>query len=503
MAILEALVELDRDRPGLADRLTVALRAAIVDGRLAPGSRLPSSRDLATDLRLSRGVVVEAYEQLVAEGRLVARRGSGTTVSTGQHGTAAVSTGQHRLATAGGTAGATAGATAGKAVRPSREPAAPARNGDGRRVTDPAGVPTGRGGVLPLRPGVPDPGLFPRTAWRRAYERALDRAGAADLDYGDPAGAPRLRAELAGYLGRVRAARVRPLDLLATTGAAQAFGLLAGALRSVGVDAVGLEDPGSEGIRAHLVAHGLRLVPIPVDDGGLDVAALARTGLRAVLVTPAHQFPTGVVLAPDRRAALLDWTRRVDGLVIEDDYDAEFRYDRDPVGCLQGLAPDLVAHIGSASKALAPALRLGWLAVPPGLRSAVLAAKAAADLGGPVLEQLAFAELLAGGGYDRHLRRLRRVHRQRRDAVVAAVRRHLPAARISGVAAGLHLVVELPEHIDDVPLADAAHRAGLGPAPLSRLRLAPGGPPGLVLGYATHPPDVLGRAVATLAELIV
>ncbi|MBF9129775.1 PLP-dependent aminotransferase family protein [Plantactinospora sp. S1510] len=491
MAILEALVELDRDRPGLADRLTVALRAAIVDGRLVPGSRLPSSRDLATDLRLSRGVVVEAYEQLVAEGRLVARRGSGTTVSTGQHG---IATAERRP-----------GAVAGRAVRPGREPVPAARGGDGRGrgVTGPVAVPPGRGGVLPLRPGVPDPGAFPRAAWRRAYERALDRAGAADLDYGDPAGAPRLRAELAGYLGRVRAARVRPLDLLATTGAAQAFGLLGGALRSAGVDAVGLEDPGSEGIRGHLVAHGLRLVPIPVDDGGLDVAALARTGLRAVLVTPAHQFPTGVVLAPDRRAALLGWARRVDGLVIEDDYDAEFRYDRDPVGCLQGLAPDLVAYIGSASKALAPALRLGWLAVPPGLRSAVLAAKAAADLGGPVLEQLAFAELLAGGGYDRHLRRLRRMHRLRRDAVVTAVRRYLPAARISGVAAGLHLVVELPEHVDDGPLAEAAHRAGLGPVPLSRLRLAPGGPPGLVLGYATHPPDVLTRAVATLAELIV
>jgi GntR family transcriptional regulator/MocR family aminotransferase len=208
------------------------------------------------------------------------------------------------------------------------------------------------------------------------------------------------------------------------------------------------------------------------------------------------------VLAPRRRATLLAWARQTGGLIIEDDYDAEFRYDRDPVGCLQGLAPDLVAHIGSASKALAPALRLGWLAVPPAWRSAVVDAKSAADIGGPVLEQLAFAELLASGGYDRHLRRSRQAHRQRRDALTAALRRYLPAARISGVAAGLHLVVELPDGVDDEELASAANRAGLAPVPLSQLRLTPGGPPGLVLGYAANPPAELTRAVRTLAGLL-
>ena len=476
MATLEALIELDRTRPGLAGRLTAALREAIVAGRLAPGSRLPSSRDLAADLRLSRGVVVEAYEQLVAEGRLVSRRGSGTTVAADQHAAPAIP--------------AIPEITAITPITPI--PPIPEVLPEHREQ-----------GVAPLRPGVPDPGMFPRAAWRRAYERALDRACDADLDYGDPAGAPRLRAELAGYLGRVRAARVRPADLVATTGAAQAFSLVAGALRASGVDHIGMEDPGSVGIRGHLTAHGLRLVPVPVDGDGLDVAALDRTGVRAVLVTPAHQFPTGVVLAPDRRAALLAWARRTGGLIVEDDYDAEFRYDRDPVGCLQGLAPDLVAHVGSASKALAPALRLGWLAVPARWRAAVFAGKAAADLCGPVLEQLAFAELLASGGYDRHLRRLRRVHRRRRDALVDAVRRYLPAARVSGIAAGLHLVLELPDGIDDEALADAARCAGLGPVPLTRLRLDPTGPPGLVLGYATHSPDELTRAVRTLADLVV
>ncbi|HEY6594660.1 MAG TPA: PLP-dependent aminotransferase family protein, partial [Asanoa sp.] len=354
-----------------------------------------------------------------------------------------------------------------------------------------------------LRPGLPDLGMFPRATWRRSYERALAAASDADLAYGDPAGAPRLRAELAGYLGRVRAARLDgPEHLVVTTGAAQAFALVAQALRDHGVTAIGLEDPGSPGIRGHLEAHGLRLEPVPVDADGLDVAALERTSLRAVFVTPAHQFPTGVVLAPHRRAALVDWARRTGGLVVEDDYDAEFRYDRDPVGCLQGLAPDAVAYLGSVSKALAPALRLGWLAVPADHRAAVHARKAAADLGGPVLEQLAFADLLATGGYDRHLRRARRAHRQRRDALVAALARHLPGVRVGGVAAGLHLVVELPDGVDDVTVAARAHDAGLSPLPLSSTRLGEPGQPGLILGYAGQTPDRLAGAVQRLAALV-
>ncbi|GFJ89637.1 aminotransferase-like domain-containing protein [Phytohabitans rumicis] len=321
-----------------------------------------------------------------------------------------------------------------------------------------------------------------------------------ELDYGTPTGAGRLRVELAGYLGRVRAARVDASGIVVTTGAAQGFALLAGALRDAGASTVGFEEPGSYGLRGHMEGHHVRLVPVPVDADGLDVAALDRAGVPAVIVTPAHQFPTGVVLAPARRAALVEWARRTGGLIIEDDYDAEFRYDRDPVGCVQGLAPDAVAYIGSVSKALAPALRLGWLAVPDKWRAAVAARKEWADLGGPVLEQLAFAELLASGGYDRHLRRARLEHRRRRDALVAALRRHLPGLRISGVAAGLHLVVELPAGVDDEALAERALAAGLGLLPLSRMRLAGGGPPGLVLGYAANPPGELESAVQTLAS---
>ncbi|MFV2087116.1 PLP-dependent aminotransferase family protein [Micromonospora sp. LOL_021] len=476
----EVLVELDRTRPGLAGQLTCALRAAISDGRLSAGTRLPSSRDLAGELALSRGVVVEAYEQLSAEGWLLARRGAGTTVA--------------------GRPPRTAGTLSGTA-----EPQSPSGGTERSPRADPVAV---------LRPGVPDLAMFPRADWRRAYERALRTARDADLDYGDPRGAPQLRAELTGYLGRVRAARIDPNHLFVTTGAAQAFGLLAGALRQRGATTVGIEDPGSPGVRGHLTANGLRLVPVPVDADGLDVAALAASGVAAVLVTPAHQFPTGVVLAPHRRHELLAWARRSGRLIIEDDYDAEFRYDRDPVGCLQGLAPDLVAHIGSVSKALAPGMRLGWLSVPPDLGPAVLAGKAAADLGGPVLEQLAFAELLGSGGYDRHLRRSRLVHRRRRDALIAALRRHLPQAQVSGIAAGLHLVLRLPAGVDDTALAAAATRAGLGPVPLSatRLDLSPAGrpsggrttaaEPGLVLGYAAHSPGELASAVQLLAGLM-
>jgi GntR family transcriptional regulator / MocR family aminotransferase len=446
---------LDRSGPPLHGQLATAMREAIGSGRLASGTRLPASRDLARELGVSRGLVVGVYEQLLAEGRLVARRGSGTFVAT---------------------------------AHPPAHPPAPTR-------PRPAAAPQ----PAPLRPGVPDLGRFPRQAWRRAYERALRTAADADLDYGDPSGAPRLRAELAGYLARVRAARVAPAHLIVTNGAAQALALLA---RVEPGGRVGVEDPGSAPIREHLSAGGLRPVPVPVDGEGLVVDALARSSVRAVVVTPAHQFPTGVVLSPARRTALLDWARREGGLIVEDDYDAEFRYDREPVGCLQGRAPELVALVGTVSKALAPGLRIGWLAVPPDRAPALHRAKSAADHGGPVLEQLAFAELLAGGGYDRHLRTVRRLYRARRDAALAALAEHLPHARVTGVAAGMHLVVTLPSTVDDARLAARAVAAGLGALALSATRVGTAGPPGLVLGYASCTEDRFRAALRDLGGLI-
>ena len=455
---------LDRTRP-LHGQLATALREAVGTGRLAAGTRLPASRDLARELGVSRGLVVGVYEQLRAEGRLVARQGAGTYVAS---------------------------AAAGPVAAP------------------PLPVPVP---VTPLRPGIPDLGRFPRRAWRRAYERALRTATDADLDYGDPSGAPRLRDELAGYLARVRAARVAPGNLVVTSGAAQAFALLA---RTAPGRLIGVEDPGSAPIREHLAAGGLRPVPVPVDADGIDVAALDGTGARAVLVTPAHQFPTGVVLSARRRTALLDWARRVGGLIIEDDYDAEFRYDREPVGCLQGRAPDLVALVGTVSKALAPGLRLGWLGAPPGRAADLHRAKSAADHGGPVLEQLAFAGLLSDGGYDHHLRTVRRLYRARRDAALVAIAEHLPGAAVTGVAAGMHLVVTLPSTVDDRRLADRATAAGLGALALSTTRMgrsvaggawteerAPtAGTPGLVLGYAACSIDRFRDAIQVLGGLI-
>jgi GntR family transcriptional regulator / MocR family aminotransferase len=448
---------LDRARGGLGAQLTAALRDAVADGRLAPGARLPSTRDLAADLRVSRGVVVEAYEQLVAEGRLVARHGAGTVVAP---------------------------PTMPPVRVPERAPVA-YRPVDG-----------------PLRPGVPDLSMFPRAAWRRAYETALAGVPHAGLDYGPPAGPARLREELAGYLNRVRAARAEPAGVIATAGVAQALSLLAAALRHAGVREIAVEDPCSIGVRGHLAGHDMRLTGVPVDAHGLVPAALAATGAGAVVLTPAHQYPTGVVLAPGRRAELIAWARRTGGLIIEDDYDAEFRYDRDPVGCLQGLAPDVVAHTGSVSKALAPGLRLGWLVVPAEWAGPVLAAKEAADLGGPVLEQSALAELIASGGYDRHLRAARREHRRRRDALLDALATHLPQVRVTGIAAGLHLVVELPPGADDRRIAEDAARAGIAPIALSTLRLSAPGPPGLVLGYARDSPSVLRAAVFTLEGVL-
>ena len=437
-------------------RLTAALREAIDSGRLPAGTRLPSTRVLAADLGLSRGVVVGAYEQLVAEGRLLARPGSGTVVAN--------------------------------VPKPAAAP-------------DPT-TPPGPLGPAPLRPGVPDLGLFPRAAWRRAYDQAIRTVPDHLLDYGDPCGVADLRRELAAYLGRVRGARVTADQVVVTTGAAQAMTLLATVLCGRGVTRIGLEDPGSRAVGDQFASNGLEVVPVPVDAEGIDVDALAKTGVSAVFVTPAHQFPLGMVLSPRRRAALVAWARRTGGLIVEDDYDAEFRYDREPVGCVQGLAPDVVALVGTASKALAPGLRRGWLVVPPGLGAAVADAKAAADLGESVLEQVAFAHLLANGDYDRHLRHARRVHRARRDAVVAALAEHLPRARVFGVAAGLHLVAELDPDADDAAIVDSARSLGLGPLALSSLRWRSIGPPGLVLGYAAHTPDELREAVRRLSTVV-
>jgi len=434
-------------------RIEHDLRTSIRAGALAPGTPLPSTRALAADLGVSRGVVVEAYAQLAAEGWLVTRRGAPTRVGSDL---------------------SFAHPTTGRTDARSRPP---------RTVR------------YDLRTGRPDLAAFPRAAWARAVAAVVRAAPDAALDYGDPRGAPALREALVAHLGRVRGAVATPQRVVVCAGTAAGLPLVLRALRARGARRVGVEDPGwREQARAVRLA-GLEPVPVRVDARGLVVDRLEERALDAVMVTPAHQFPTGVVLAPERRAALVAWARAAPGrLVVEDDYDAEYRYDREPIGALQGLAPDVVAYAGSASKTLAPALRLGWLVLPPDLAAAVAEDNAR---GVPALDQLALAALVERGELTRHLRRTRRTYRARRDALVAALAAHLPAAEVTGVAAGLHVVARVP---DAHALADAARSHGVAVQTLHRhCTASPQHPPALLLGYGALPEPALERAVALLA----
>ncbi|HZD38143.1 MAG TPA: PLP-dependent aminotransferase family protein, partial [Actinomycetes bacterium] len=428
--------------------------------RLKAGTRLPSSRALATDLGISRGLVVEAYAQLEGEGYLEARRGSGTWVAT----------------------------HAGRAPGP-RGP-----------VPGPAQPATPR---IDFRPGAADLSGFPRTAWAAALRRAALRAPPAALGYPDPRGVEDLRTALAAYLGRVRRVDAEAGGVMVTSGFAQGLTLLAKALPARYGRVVAVEDPGSPGAVGLLGRAGLRVVPVGVDAEGLRAGELRATAARVALVTPAHQFPNGVVLGPRRRAELLDWAATRDGLIVEDDYDAEFRYDREPVGALQGLAPDLVVYAGSLSKTLAPALRLGWLVPPHRVLESLTEAKHDADLGSPTLGQLAFADLLGSGAYDRHLRAGRTRHRRRRDALVRALAAHAPSLRVRGTAAGLHAVVELPPGTDEQALVRRAAAAGVGLHGLGGFHIAGRSPvPGLVLGYGSLSESEIDAGVRVLAGLL-
>jgi GntR family transcriptional regulator/MocR family aminotransferase len=358
-------------------------------------------------------------------------------------------------------------------------------------------------GAHDLLPGRPDLAAFPRKAWLASWRRALRTAPDRALGYPDPRGAVELRDAVSAYLGRARAVVPDPQRTVVTSGVTQAVALLCRVLRDDGHETLAVEDPGFHLHRWTAARAGLRPVGVRVDADGLDVGALAASGARAVLVTPAHQMPTGVVLSADRRAGLLEWARERDGVVIEDDYDAEFRYDRDPVGALQGLDPERVAYAGSASKALANGLRIGWVVLPERLARRVASERVAADGGGPAFEQLAFADLLARGEVDRHLRRTRRLYRARRDALVAAVGEHLPGATMSGVAAGLHVMVTLPAVAEEHVLEEA-RRAGIALHGVGELRVTPdpAAPAGVVLGYAHLSEPALVRAVAALGEAV-
>ncbi|KMS81519.1 GntR family transcriptional regulator [Streptomyces leeuwenhoekii] len=470
-----------RDAPagGKADWLARRLRQAVADGRLAVGSRLPPTRVLAAELRVSRGVVTEAYRRLAEEGHVQGRRRGGTVV-----------------------------VAAPAPALPARPPAAPSPARPAAPGALFAGAPDAAVfdalRTAPARvdftPGRPDLAAFPRAAWLRAERAVLAELSADNLGYGDPRGDARLRRAVAGWLARGRGIRVEPDEVLIVAGTAQALTLLHPVLRAEGVDRVAVEDPGSLGTRQHLANGGLATLPVPVDDAGVRVDALRATGARAVLLTPAHQFPTGVVTSGERRRALLGWARE-GGLILEDDYDAEHRYDRPPVPALRALLADRVCYLGSVSKLLAPALRIGWMVPPPRHRDALIEAKRFTDLGNAVLPQLVLARLMESGVLERHLRLLRGRHRRRRDAMIAALAAHLPAAVVHGAAAGLHLTVTYTPEVPDTELAAAALARGVKCQPLSWHRQT-AGRPGLVLGYAATPPGVIAEGVAALGETL-
>ncbi|MDG9726175.1 MULTISPECIES: MocR-like pyridoxine biosynthesis transcription factor PdxR [unclassified Streptomyces] len=442
--------------------LQEALRDSVRSGRLTPGTRLPSSRDLAADLGVSRGLVTEAYEQLTAEGYLRSGQGAGTWVGD-----------------------------AVRAARPRARDLAPRSPGDRADFV----------------PGTPDLSLFPRSAWAAAQRGVLAELPHESLGYPDPRGLPRLRTALAELLTRRRGVVADPERLVVVSGVAQATALLASVLHARGVRTAGVEDPGSPQHDALYASAGVGTVPLPLDDEGLAVGPLRASGVRTVVTTPAHQFPTGIAYSARRRAELLDWARSVDGLVLEDDYDGDFRYDRAPVGALQGLDPERVAYTGSVSKSLAPGLRLGWLLVPEWLADDVVERKRTTDLGHPTLDQALFARFVERGDYDRQLRVCQRAYRERRDALVAALEEHFPGSRVSGIAAGLHAIATLPERYgpEERFLARVAD-AGVAVHALAAYGHAAGGEGTagkevrLVLGYAHLTPGRIRAGVALMAR---
>ncbi|MEX2984500.1 PLP-dependent aminotransferase family protein [Streptomyces sp. C36] len=444
-------LHLDLTGPGgVRACLTRALRESVRTGRLAPGTRLPSSRTLAADLGIARNTVAEAYGDLVAEGWLTARQGSGTRVAT-------------------------------RAVPPRAD--TPARGARPTGTSRPA---------YDLMPGTADVSAFPRAAWLSAARRALTAAPNSALGYTDPAGTPELRAVLAGYLARARGVRATPERIVVCSGFMQGLAVLSRVLKARGVREMGVESYGLWFHRSVIDRAGLRSTPLPLDEHGTRVEELAaHRSARAVLLTPAHQFPLGMALHPDRRAAVVDWAARTGGLILEDDYDGEFRYDRQQVGALQGLDPERVVYFGTASKSLAPALRLAWMVLPEHLVDEALAVKGQGEYGTGALDQLTLAEFIDSGAYDRHLRAMRLRYRRRRDQLVSVLAEHAPHVRVTGIAAGLHAVLELPPGTERDTLKAAAWQ-GLALSGLSRFRHpeapGPAALDGLIAGYGT-PPD--------------
>jgi GntR family transcriptional regulator/MocR family aminotransferase len=444
---------------GLRAGLEHALREAVRGGQLSPGTPLPSSRTLARDLQVSRGTVTQAYDQLVAEGYLTSRPRSG--------------------------------------IRVADRPAAPPTS---VVLTPTTTLPLVSG--ADLRSGLPDLSAFPRREWLAATRQVMQTAPNTVFGYGDPAGSTSLREALAEYLGRVRGVVTTADRIFVCAGYTHALRLICQALRVRGASSIAFEDPAEPSYCALAAEMGLDVSHVPVDGDGLVVDRL--TDESAVAVTPAHQYPLGVTLSPSRRTQLLDWAARTGAFVIEDDYDGEFRYDRQPVGALQGLAQDRVVYAGTASKTVAPGLRIAWIVVPADLVQPLRSSLRWDEAYVNVIEQLVFAQLIRNGELDRHLRRCRIRYRSRRDRLGEAIMRHVPSGRLSGIAAGLHAVLELPDTgLSEKRLLRHLVRSGVAVDGLAYFYHRPADAPlGIVIGYATPPEHAYGNALDALVAAL-
>jgi len=439
-----------------------SLRAAIRSGRLAAGTRLPSTRGLAGDLGLARTTVMEAYQQLEIEGYLLVRRGAGTWV---------------------------------------------AELGVVRRPRAAADVAAGSSSPrFNFNPGVPDLTAFPHDAWAKALLDGLRTFPHSALGYGDPRGLPELRWALADYLSRARTVVVDPDLVIVCAGFGHALSLVARVLRARGARTMAMEDPCLAWHRDIVTCAGLDVAPLAVDGRGAKTELLGDVHADAVVLAPAHQFPLGCVLSPRRRAAAIAWARAAGGLVIEDDYDAELRYDREPVGALQQLDADHVAFAGTLSKTLAPGLRLGWVVVPEPLADSIVRLREVEDVHVPVTEQIAFARFLTSGGFERHVRRMRRRYRKRRERVIEILAQRAPAATVIGVSAGLRVLLQLPPSgpsAASLVRRGADRSIGLFPVgPCYHAGQSPDGHDGLVLGYAAVPEHDFDPGVRALGDFL-
>ena len=449
-------LHLEMNGRGQRSSLEDALRSAIQDRRLAAGTAVPSTRALASDLGVARGTVVAAYDQLIAEGYLIARRGVGT-----------------QVADLGPVAAATAERTRSSGIR------------------------------FDLRAGSPDVTSFPVSTWTACMRRALAVAPASAFDYSDVRGRLELRSALVDYLARTRGVRARPEQIMITAGATHALSLLSIALTAAGETTIAMENPGFAMHRPVLRQGGQRVIPLPVDERGADIEALGAEVPAAVVVTPAHQYPTGVTMHPMRRHALTTWARASDAIIIEDDYDGEFRYERQPIGALQGTAPDQVVYLGTTSKTLAPGLRLGWMVLPHRWIDPLITVKVRADLSAPTITQLTAAEMITGHRYDRHIRTMRLRYRRRRDLLLGVLNAIKPGV-VTGIAAGMQVPVALPATgPSEREIILAAADEGLAIEGLSRHwhgGVAPSR--GLLIGFSKPSEAAYPAAVSLLARIL-